>query len=40
VNETKYWKYSSVRDYEGVDGLIHVDMVFSLYASYNPKVYL
>ena len=25
INETSHWRYSSARDYEGVDGLLEVE---------------
>ena len=28
VNEAKHWRYSSARDYEGMDGLILVEKMW------------
>ena len=28
VDEAKHWRYSSARDYQGIEGLIYVDRVF------------
>jgi hypothetical protein len=28
IDEAKYWRYSSVRDYEGVEGLLEVERLW------------